>query len=153
MKAKRISLVVIAALLAVCNFLFVSCEEKIDISSVQGMGTGGSFLVSNISTNEDIQIEGAITINIGEGTKELNAKNGDVIRIKFKPKEEYAKYEFNTVFKLYDGTEIKNPNNYEYVFTLSNVEVKDYPITLIAKYDKDGVQLYAGGGFTLRVKD
>ena len=157
MKTSRICLFVFTFFLVVSSLQLMSCEpEIITISSTQnqGIGTAGDFQVSNMSNKDTLLIDGAIEFKIDGNTKVLNAKNGDSIKLKFVPKEEYAKYVFNTTYKLNDGTEITPIDNYEYEFTISNFEAKDYLIKLSAIHNEnDGVQLTAVGVFTLRVKE
>ena len=127
---------------------FSSCgkSEKYDIETVQA-NDGGNFLVSNLSTDETLQLDGGINISLPASKPTLKAQKGDKIRIAFTPLSKYEKYTFETSYKLYNGDVIKGKQTYE--FEITNTESGDYDISLYAKTKEQNIS--ANGVFVLKI--
>lgn len=128
-------------------FILSSCGNDIEI--IQD-NAGGDFQAINMATNDTLNIYGGLTVN---AAKSLSAKNGNIIKLKFIPKEDYKTYNFDITFKLPSGEEVKNPSNREFEFSVSGLEVKDHNISLSAKCTEKDKNITASGGFLLRVSE
>lgn len=136
----------ISAVLILGGLVFNSCSS--DIAIIQD-NAGGEFIAVNESTDDTLKISSGFTVSLGDKPT-LKAKKGNVIKLKFTPKEDYIQYKFVTVFTLHNGEEIKNSANYEYEYTLTDVEVKDYLVYLKASSTEQSIS--ANGSFKLRIE-
>lgn len=129
-------------------FILSSCSD--DIEPIQD-NAGGNFLAINMATNDTLKIEGGTTINLGSA-KGLSAKKGNIIKLKYIPKEKYKNYNFDVTFTI-DENEVKIPSKYEYEFSTTGLEVKDHTIKLSANCTEENKQITARGTFYLKLSE
>ena len=150
-------------LMVVCAIGITSCDPDDKVTEVNIVNYAGDFAVVNQNTNEMIIINGTtgsvdMTVNIKPNdanikvvSDHLLAHNGDTLKIKFYPKEEYKSYSYNTKYILPNGIEGIGDKSYEYEYIVQDVQVGEYSLTLNASYNKDGNNLTAEGKFTLEI--
>lgn len=108
----------------ICITLF-SCDCHKDILGIIKSNNGGEYTITNLSTEEQLIIEGSIHI----GYKSFHASPGDKIDIKFKPKEDYQNYTFNTSYEFPDMIVEKE---YDYIYTVNENLKGIYVVSLYA---------------------
>ncbi len=144
---KHVNALFMSAVLILGGLVSNSCED--DITIIQDHA-GGEFIAVNVSTDDTLKISSGIKVSLGDKPT-LKAKKGNVIKLKFTPKEDYIQYKFETVFTLHNGKEIKNSANYEYEYTLTDVEVKDYSVYLMASSKEQDITAF--GSFKLKIEE
>ena len=120
----------------VCMLALSSCHQDEDvIIQIQGQNLSvGNFYAINRTNNDTVIIRASVESNKGT----LNAKNGDVVQLQFKPDEDYADLTFDVSYKLYDDTTLKGQElYYNSDFVISNTDIGTKEITMTATH-KEG---------------
>lgn len=125
-----------------------SCKEEVTVrepGTIQAIGGGGTFYVTNVTTG--------VTIELPYENK-IKSSPGDIISVEFIPKEEYNEYHFNTIFEFPDKT-IENTYIAEYEVGIDLTG--SYKINLYAssegKNDEMIWNISASGLFTLEIEE
>ena len=138
-------------LLGCLAFFSCKCSDCEDINFITD-NAGGDFLAINMATNDTLKLNGGLTINIGR-TDALSVKKGNIVKLKFVPKDKYKDFNFNVTFTLPNDQEVKKPTNYEHEFPTTDLETKDYTVKLSAECKDEYKQIIAYGGFSLKVTE
>ena len=141
-----------AFIMMVCAISFMSSCEDEHYNMIMDLGGGGNYTIVNMGTNDTLKIEEGLYFNSGKNPT-LVAHIGNVIKIKFTPKEEYKKYSFNIKYTLPNGKVVEDKPEYEYV--IGDTLTGKYDIYLSAisfgKTEHDTWNISANGVFTLKV--
>lgn len=127
--------------------MICSCCNEIDIISAPY--SGGDFVVKNLSTNEIIQLQGALVVDLSRPV--IKAKNGESIKISFIPASDYESYTFDISYKLHNGTIIEKRGYYDYEYKITETNNGDYDVSLSAKSTEQSIG--ASRMFILRVTE
>ena len=128
-----------------------ACEDTVIENRfvyIGDIGGAGDFLAINMNTSDTVEISGAIDIS---PKQILNVNNGDKIKLYFTQAEKYKNLQFTTIYTMNDSIEVKD--KYEYEFMLKDVELGQYSIDLLAKYDDDTLHVSSGGSIMLIVNE
>lgn len=149
---KMFMLVFVFALFLISMMGMTACgddsEVTIDNSFINDIGGAGNFVAINMNTSDTVKMSGAVYIG---KLPELNAKNGERIKLSFTPADKYKDIHFVTTYILHDSTEVKDAYEYEYI--LEDVAKGVYKIGLYAKYKDDKKDISAGGSLELHVDE